>query len=52
MVKLKTINILGWPNVILNLKEDEISILTFFKFYCKKNRNLSEIILKPTFGTP
>ena len=50
MIKLN--NILGWRNVILNLKEDEVSVLTFFKFYCKKNRNLSEIILKPTFGTP
>ena len=31
-----------------NLRLNEISILRFFQFYCKKNRNQLEIVVKVT----
>ena len=33
-----------------NLRLNEISILRFFQFYCKKNRNQLEIVVKVTHG--
>ena len=33
-----------------NLKLNEISILMFFQFYCKINRNQLEIVVKATYG--
>ena len=33
-----------------NMKLNEISILTFFRFYSKINRNQSEIVVEITYG--
>ena len=33
-----------------NLRLNEISILRFFQFYCKINRNQLEIVVKATYG--
>ena len=33
-----------------NLRLNEISVLTFFQFYCKINRNQSEMVVEQTYG--
>ena len=33
-----------------NLRLNEISVLTFFQFYCKINRNQSETVAEPIYG--
>ena len=33
-----------------NLRLQEISILIFFQFYCKINRNQSQIVVETTYG--
>ena len=33
-----------------NLRLNEISLLIFFQFYCKINRNKLEIVVEATYG--
>ena len=33
-----------------NLRLNEISILTFFQFYCERNRNQLDIFVEATYG--
>ena len=40
----------GADNLSNNLRLNEISVLTFFQFYSKINRNQSEIVVEPTYG--
>ena len=37
-------------NLSNNLRLNEISILIFFQFYCKINRNQLEIVVEATYG--
>ena len=37
-------------NLSNNLRLNEISMLLFFQFYCKINRNQLEIVVEATYG--
>ena len=40
----------GADNLSNNLRLNEISLLIFFQFYCKINRNQLEIVVEATYG--
>ena len=46
----KTLKNISTLSEDFNLTLNGISILTFFQFYCKVNRNQSEIVVEATYG--